>query len=383
MVSLSSLKLIKTTTMAKPLFAKCRRFFPDIPEHIFRNLLLVCSAITLARSTNLNVLKDYLPQLLANEQTKADSHYKRLIRFFRVSKPNRLVICILQFVFRLFQSRITHLILDATTWRVGKKPIHLLTLCILYRDTAIPIYWVQLHKKGHSSEVERQQLMTEALVYYRLEGKILLADREYIGEKWLRSLCLEGIDFVVRLSEGCYRLAISAAPGPAYSKLTRQAYHRKRGVIKGFILNGCAMSIVMLKNPKNEPNEPLLYFISSLTHKVKITEAYRRRWRIETCFKHLKTQGFNIEDLNFKNDGKIMLLIAIVVMAYVLSLKEAFEKGSLKQKVYRDGSRSMAVSFFRQGITSLRRHVQSLAQFIHYLESIAQSLLTPQWMYVQ
>lgn len=369
--------------MAKPLFAKCRRFFPDIPEHIFRNLLLVCSAITLARSTNLNVLKDYLPQLLANEQTKADSHYKRLIRFFRVPKPNRLVICILQFVFRLFQSRITHLILDATTWRVGKKPIHLLTLCILYRDTAIPIYWVQLHKKGHSSEVERQQLMREALKYYRLQGKVLLADREYIGEKWLRQLHQDGIDFVIRLSEGCYKLPISQAPGPTYTKLTRQAHHRKRGVIKEFILNGCSLSIVMLKNPKNDPNEPLLYFISSLTHKVKITEAYRRRWRIETYFKQLKTQGFNLEDLNFKDDGKIMLLIAIVVMAYVLSLKEAFEKGSLKQKVYRNGSRSIAVSYFRQGITCLRRHVQSLAQFIRYLESIAQTLLTPQWMYVQ
>jgi len=36
--------------------------------------------------------------------------------------------------------------------------------------------------------------MTEALLYYRLEGKILLADREYIGEKWLRYLCSEGID---------------------------------------------------------------------------------------------------------------------------------------------------------------------------------------------
>lgn len=383
MVSLSSLKLVITTTMAKPLFAKCRRFFPDIPEHVFRNLLLVCSAIVLARTTNLNVLKDYLPQLLENDRTKADSHYKRLIRFFQVATPKRLVICILQFVFRLFQSRFTHLILDATTWRVGKKPIHLLTLCILYRDTAIPIYWVQLHKKGHSSEVDRQKLMAEALSYYRLQGKILLADREYMGEKWLRYLCLEGIDFVIRLSEGCYRLAISAAPGPAYSKLTRQAYHRKRGVIKQFTLNGCSMSIVMLKNPKNDPAEPLLYFISSLTHKVKITEAYRRRWRIETCFKHFKTQGFNIEDLNFKNDGKIMLLIAIVVMAYVLSLKEAFEHGSLKQKVYRNGSRSMAASYFRQGITGLRRRIQSLTTFIRYLESIAQTLLTPKWMYVQ
>ena len=78
-----------------------------------------------------------------------------------------------------------------------------------------------------------------------------------------------------------------------------------------------------------------------------------------------------------------MLLIAIVVMAYVLSLKEAFVKGSLKQKVYRNRSHSMAVSYFRQGITCLRRHVQSLALFIRYLESIAQTLLTPQWIYVQ
>ena len=66
-----------------------------------------------------------------------------------------------------------------------------------------------------------------------------------------------------------------------------------------------------------------------------------------------------------------MLLIAVVVMAYVLSLREAFESGSLKQKVYRDGSSSMAVSFFRQGITSLRRHVHSLVIFICYLETIA------------
>ena len=39
------------------------------------------------------------------------------------------------------------MILDATTWRVGRKPIQLLTLCILYQDTSIPIYWLQLNKK--------------------------------------------------------------------------------------------------------------------------------------------------------------------------------------------------------------------------------------------
>ena len=76
--------------------------------------------------------------------------------------------------------------------------------------------------------------------------------------------------------------------------------------------------IVMLKNPKNEPNEPPLYFISNPTQKNKNTEAYRRCWWIETaqrpgCFKHLKTEGFNIKD-----DDKVMLLTGIVPGGYDL-----------------------------------------------------------------
>lgn len=374
---------MKTNLISKSALTQCKLYFADVPDHIFSTLWLVCSAIILARSTNLNVLKDYLPQLLTNDQTKPCSHYKRLIRFFRSSNPDRLVICILQFIFRLFQGRFHYLVMDATTWQVGKKSIHLLTLCILVRNTAIPIYWLQLAKKGHSSETERERLMKQALGYYKLKGKVLLADREYVGEKWLRYLYQNGIDFVIRLSEGCYRIPIGEAPGAAYSKLCRQAHQRKRGVIKFFTLNGCRLSIVMLQNPKNDSNEPLFYFISSLTDKVQITEAYRHRWRIETCFKHLKTQGFNIEDLNFKDDGKITLLIAIVVMAYVLSLQEAFQHGSAKEKVYRDGSRALAESFFRQGITCLRRHAQSLTTFIRYLEDITRALFTSKWLYVQ
>ncbi|GAB4043399.1 hypothetical protein GCM10028774_58840 [Spirosoma jeollabukense] len=103
--------------------------------------MLVCSAIVLARSTNLNVLKDYLPQLLANQVTKPASHYKRLIRFFRFEKPNQLVTGILQFIFRFFEGHFTYLIMDATTWQIGQKSVHLLTLCILFGNTAIPIYW--------------------------------------------------------------------------------------------------------------------------------------------------------------------------------------------------------------------------------------------------
>ena len=78
-----------------------------------------------------------------------------------------------------------------------------------------------------------------------------------------------------------------------------------------------------------------------------------------------------------------MLLVTIVVMAYVLSLQEVFQHGSTKEKVYRDGSRVLAQSFFRQAITCLRRHAQSLITFIHYLEEVTRALFDFKWLYVQ
>ena len=45
----------------------------------FNEFFLICHAVVIARMTNLNILKDYLPQLLENEQTVSCSHYKRLI----------------------------------------------------------------------------------------------------------------------------------------------------------------------------------------------------------------------------------------------------------------------------------------------------------------
>ncbi len=65
------------------------------------DLFLICHAVTIARTTNLNIIKDYLPQLLENEQTVSCSHYKRLIRFLNLAEqaPNKLITCILGMIF--------------------------------------------------------------------------------------------------------------------------------------------------------------------------------------------------------------------------------------------------------------------------------------------
>ena len=70
-------------------------------------------------------------------------------------------------------------------------------------------------------------------------------------------------------------------------------------------LNGYTYSFVIIKNPKHDPNEPYIYFISDLKDAKAIANHYLKRWKIECAFKHLKTNGFNIENANLKDDLKI------------------------------------------------------------------------------
>ena len=48
-----------------------------------KNFWLLTCLIPLARTVNLNKMKDYVGGVLGNENTDPDSNYKRLIRFFQ------------------------------------------------------------------------------------------------------------------------------------------------------------------------------------------------------------------------------------------------------------------------------------------------------------
>ena len=107
----------------------------------------------------------------------------------------------------------------------------------------------QLNKKGgHSSEDDRQKLFTEACERYQLSGKILLADREFIGEKWLSFLVSNKIDFIIRMSRTCYKKPISESLGFVYSKLEKMALKArktKKSILKQFQMKGNTYSVVI------------------------------------------------------------------------------------------------------------------------------------------
>ena len=62
-------------------------------------------------------------------------------------------------------------------------------LAVVYKGIAIPLFWLLLNKRGNSCSIERIALIKR---FIRVFGKDkihqILADREFIGEKWFNWL---------------------------------------------------------------------------------------------------------------------------------------------------------------------------------------------------
>ena len=132
----------------------------------------------------------------------------------------------------------------------------------------------------------------------------------------------------------------------------------------------------MTKNFKEDRKEPYGFFITNITEAKKALENYTLRWKIECCFKHLKSNGFNIEAMNFKDDRKIELLMGIVVTAYVVAVREGTWEQLRKPfliKKYANGKKYWAVSVFRKGLEIIDGVLDNALALVLYLFSVFHS----------
>jgi len=381
-------------------------YFLKYPDHVVKNLLITTQGIFAAKSTNLNEVKDELGNILKNQETtKPESNYKRLIRFFQLPDEEKQdlvksLLCVGFCLLGLKSTKPKYIALDGTSWKLGNKKIQLITLAIVINGVSIPICWEELGKIGNSNYKERESLFKKAFEWYDLRGMILLADREYIGEQWFKYLKTNGLEFVIRLREKVYKNYVDNQrdqKGKAFKHqkwrqigLKREAKkerYRATGVAKQIEILEEKYTYVVFKNPKKGADEELIYFISTLKNKKKIVTIYPIRWTIECCFKHLKSNGFNLEDLNFKQSGKVKMMMAIVCFLYILCIHhgiiEYVEMKKSDFKTYADGTRTLAVSIFKKGKSILAGKFYHLASFIQYLTKILKGKKDPQWVHVQ
>lgn len=358
--------------MLDSLLDKITKEFSNWGKTCLKNILALCLAILDGETVCLYKLKKQFSRYFNNKVTQPESHYKRLTRIFVDYGNTRLWVDLLRFGFNALKNDGRYLVMDGTSWKSGKKWYHYLVLSIIDRGVAIPIYWEDLQKKGTSNFQERKRLIKKALKYYNLEGKILLADREYIGEEWFAFLKSCKIDFIIRVRNKNYKSCVDACEGKTHQEMIAKVLRSKisgKAIKKEITIGGHNFSFVAMKNPKANANEPVLFFVSSLTLPApSIACQYQIRWTIEVCFKHMKSNGFNLEDMNVQGKAKQKLMMAVVVVAYTLSVTEGLKAyDAVKMKKYSDNKQSKAVSVFRYGLDLLINQTTSFICFCHYI----------------
>lgn len=367
-----------------------------LPRNTLKNTLIVSQSILHAGTVNLNKVKNSVPHVRGSGHASVHADYKLLTRYFDQGKVESQqdweryealmqglrTLCWLA----LFQKskgfrakHLKYLLLDGTKWDWGDQTIHLMTLCVLVNEVAIPIWWEDLSKAGHSSQEERIEMFNEAMNQYDLKGMTLLADREYVGRRWFKWLADKGLYFVIRVKEGIYHEEINGDKGRSWQQLKSAAAKKAKGkkVSKRVKIGKLDLHYIILKNPRPDAEDELVYLLTNRNSPTEAARLYQWRWQIEVCFKQLKSNGTNLEAMNVQGKEKRHLMMAIAVLVYILAIRE----GLLKE--YRDGIRWVldkssgfkyrAVSVFLKGMDILKRKALNLLQFIRYLNKITKA----------
>lgn len=257
--------------------------------------------------------------------------------------------------------------IDRTNWQFGKKDLNFFVAAVVYGNISIPIACLLLDKRGNSSAAEREKLIDRLLQIVPKEMiEVVLADREFIGEAWLKYLHSQDIPFAVRLKKS---EQISHFNG---GKMKLSKHFSNIGVGESFSartkLYGVDTNITCLQLEKEQ-----LFLASNVFIGQEALLAYKQRWSIERSFKALKTSGFNLEDTHITSLAKLEKLFAIVAISLAICVIAGEIKNQIVAIVIKKHGRQL-YSLFTYGFDWLRTyfcnpHNSSLSSLFQLLRS--------------
>jgi len=286
-------------------------------------------------------------------QAESLSSMRRIQRFLSSYTLNldliaRIIFCLLP------HKKPYVLSMDRTNWKFGNFEINALVLGITYKGVAFPILFRLLPKRGNSNTEERKQMMER---FIRLFGKssikCLVADREFVGEAWLKYLNDEQIPYHLSVREN-FKIR-----NPRTGKETKALWmfnHLKPGQFECkkriYYVNNqlCYLSGARLKNQEGKPE---LQIIVSFNKPEEAAESYKERWQIETAFRAMKTSGFNIEDTHLSDIDRIERLFALMTVAFTWAyLVGIYKNANIRPiRILKHGRR--AKSLFKYGLEEI------------------------------
>jgi len=247
-----------------------------------------------------------------NSSSKSESNYRRIQNFFK--NFNMDYQQYVQFVLAHLPSKQSfYLVMDRTNWKFGKRHINILMLGVIYKKVCLPVYWTLLDKGGSSSIQERKYILGKAIeLLGKQRIKAVLADREFIGVKWIQYLINEQIEFHIRVPKQVKSGSLLERNRKSITDLFKYfkpnvGIDRLRPIkILGYNLYVSGM------RTKND-----FCIVISSRDNYNSLEKYQLRWTIENMFGAFKTRGFNFEETHMTDLEKLRKLIVLVSIVYL------------------------------------------------------------------
>jgi len=256
-----------------------------------------------------------------NSKAQSESSLRRIQRFiagFTLDPDlvSRLIFSLLP------EKENLRLSIDRTNWKFGKTNINIFMLGVTYQGVAFPLLFTMLPKRGNSNCQERIDLINR---FIRLFGKscidCILADREFIGDQWLSFLNNNNIRYYIRIRNN-FKVFLphknkELKVNWLFNSLKENHFKHYHKIVK------IGTQLCYLSGSKTKDKKGKLEFliIVSFNKPEQAQLNYKERWQIETCFKAMKSSGFDIKKTHLQDIERIEKLVLLVMIAFVWCYK--------------------------------------------------------------
>jgi hypothetical protein len=226
-----------------------------------------------------------------------------------------------------------------------------LMISLVWGKRSIPIIWVTRQgKKGHFPEQMHIDLLSS--LSNILEGMgineriVILGDGEFDGEQWVKFIESKKWEYVFRTSLD--RKVNHNGDTFPISQLHVDVY-----LECGFALFGVNNSHAILWKGKHYKDP--IPLITNMEIAKMACRYYKKRFAIETLFKDIKSNGFNIHKVKISAPDRIQNLLIVVALAFLFAFalgKAAKKAGQNLAQVYRI-DRIKNLSDFKFGVKIL------------------------------
>lgn len=317
-------------------------------------LAVLLTGLVNGRTVNLSHIAIQFPG-----EASHSSNYRRLQRFFQHVQLDQAQVA--RIVVRMLNlSRPKVLALDRTNWKIGSRDVNILVLAIVTRRFRVPLLWTLLDHQGNSNTEQRIALMKRYLALFDAASiEMLLADREFIGARWMDFLNKNNIPFAIRVKSDMRFVLEPTADNGTGTWSFKSLLRAKRGrtVVhqwSGWLSEGEQHpDLCLTVAAKQLRSREWLIVITNSANAKQALNLYRRRWGIECLFADAKTRGLNMEDTRITNPLKISTMLAIITLAITWAYRCATRKMARKAIKRKSHGRRMK-SWFRIGLDTLR-----------------------------